>query len=57
MTPAASGNPSASELVTVLEVAHLWARRLRNPRRHGDPHRFRAGDKIESGPLVGKVAT
>ena len=30
---------------------------LRHPCRLGDPHRFRAGDKIRSGPLVGKVAT
>ena len=35
----------------------LWARWLRNPCRLGDPHRFRAGGKIRSGPLVGKVAT
>ena len=39
------------------EVAHLWARWLHNPCRLGDPHRFRAGGKIRSGPLVGKVAT
>ena len=36
---------------------HLWARWLRHPCRLGDPHRFRAGGKIRSGPLVGKVAT
>ena len=30
---------------------------LRNPCRLGDPHHFRAGDEIRSGPLVGKVAT
>ena len=39
------------------EVARKWARWLRHPCRLGDPHRFRAGDKIRSGPLVGKVAT
>ena len=39
------------------EVAHLWAKWLRHPCRLGDPHRFRAGGKIRSGPLVGKVAT
>ena len=38
-------------------MAHLWARWLRNPCRLGDPLRFRAGGKIRSGPLVGKVAT
>ena len=39
------------------EVAHLWAKWLRHPCRLEDPHRFRAGGKIRSGPLVGKVAT
>ena len=39
------------------EVAHLWAKWLRHPCRLGDPHRLRAGGKIRSGPLVGKVAT
>ena len=38
------------------EVAHKWAKWLRHPCRLGDPHRFRAGGKIRSGPLVGKVA-
>ena len=32
------------------EVAHKWARWLRHPCRLGDPHRFRAGGKIRSGP-------
>ena len=35
----------------------LGGTRLRHPCRLGDPHRFRAGGKIRSGPLVGKVAT
>ena len=39
------------------EVAHKWARWLHHPCRLGDPHRFRAGGKIRSGPQVGKVAT
>ena len=39
------------------KVAHLWARWLLNPCRLGDPHRFTAGGRIRSGPLVGKVAT
>ena len=39
------------------EVAHWWAKWLCHPCRLGDPHRFRAGGKIRSGPLVGKVAT
>ena len=86
ITPAVSGIPRASERGTKSEVAHLWARWLRNPCRLGDPERFRAGgqnrkwptcgqggcvtpavsgiptasergNKIRSGPLVGKVAT
>ena len=57
LTPAASGVPSASERGAESEVAHLWARWLLNPCRLGDPLRFRAGGRIRSGPLVGKVAT
>ena len=49
--------PTASERGTESEVAHKWARWLHNPCRLGDPHRFKAGDKIRSGPQVGKVAT
>ena len=57
VTPAASGIPSASKRGTKSEVAHLWARCLHHPCRFGDPLRLRAGGKIRSGPLVGKVAT
>ena len=57
VTPAVSGIPTASERGAKSEVAHLWAKWLRHPCRLGDPHRFRAGGKIRSGPLVGKVAT
>ena len=39
------------------DVAHLSASWLLNPCRLGGPHRFRAGDRFRSGPLVGKVAT
>ena len=35
----------------------MWARWLLNPCRLGGPLRFRAGGRIRSGPLVGKVAT
>ena len=56
VTPTVSGIPSASERGAKSEVAHLWARWLRNPCRLGEPNRFRAGGKIRSGPLVGKVA-
>ena len=38
-------------------MAHLWAKWLRHPCCLRDPHRFRAGGEIRSGPLVGKVAT
>ena len=38
------------------EVAQLWAKWLRHPRRLGDSHRFKAGGKIRSGPQVGKMA-
>ena len=56
VTPDVSGIPTASERVGKSEVAHLWAKWLRHPCRLGDPHRFRAGGKIRSGPLVGNVA-
>ena len=57
VTPAVSGIPTASERGAKSEVAHLWAKWLCHPCRLGDPHRFRAGDKIRNGPLMGKVAT
>ena len=57
VTPAVSGIPTASERGAKSEVAHLWAKWLRHPCRLGDPHRCRAGGKIRSGPLVGKVVT
>ena len=56
-TPCRLGDPLPSEWGAKSEVAHLWARWLRTPCRLGDPLRFSAGDKIRSGPLVGKVAT
>ena len=57
LTLAVSGIPTASERGTKSEVAHKWAKWLPHPCRIGDPHRFRAGGKIRSGPQVGKVAT
>ena len=57
VTRAVSGIPTASERGAKSEVAHKWAKWLRHPCRLGDPHRFRAGGKIRSGPLVGKMAT
>ena len=50
ITPATSGIPTASEPVAKSEVANKWARWLRHPCRLGDPHRFKAGGKIRSGP-------
>ena len=57
VTPAVSKIPTASERGKRSEVAHKWAKWLCHPCRLGDPHRFRAGAKIRSGPLLGKVAT
>ena len=50
ITPAASGFPTASERGAKSEVAHKWARWLHHPCRLEDPHRFKAGGKIRSGP-------
>ena len=57
VTPAVSRIPTASERGGKSEEAQEWAKWLRHPCRLGDPHRCRAGGKITSGPLVGKVAT
>ena len=57
LTPAVSGIPTASERGAKSEVAHKWANWLPHPCRIGEPHRSRAGDKIRSGPQVGKLAT
>ena len=57
VTPAVSGIPTASERGAKSEVAHKWAKWLPHRCRIGDPHRFRAGGKIRSGPQVGKMAT
>ena len=56
VTPTVSGIPTAAERGAKSEVAHLWAKGLRHPCRLGDPRRCRAGAKIRSGPLMGKVA-
>ena len=57
LTPAVSGIPAASDRAAKSEVAHKWAKWLPHPCRIGDPHRFRAGGKIRSGPQVGEMAT
>ena len=51
------GSPTLQSGGIKSEVAHKWAKWLPHPCRIGDPHRFRAGGKIRSGPQVGKVAT
>ena len=57
LTPAISGSPTAAERVAKSEVAHKWANWLPHPCRIGEPHRFRAGGKIRSGPQVGEMST
>ena len=57
VTPAVPGIPTASERVAKSEVAHLWAKWLRHPCHLRNPHGFRVGGKIGSGPFVGKAAT
>ena len=57
LTPAVTGIPTAARRGGKSEVAHKWSNWLPHPCRIGDPHRFRAGGKIRSGPQVGKVAT
>ena len=50
ITPAAWVIPTASKRGAKSEVAHKWARWLNHPCHVRDPHRFRAGGKIRSGP-------
>ena len=57
ITLAAWGVPAPSQRGAESEVAHKWARWLHIPCRPGGPCRFRAGERITSGPQVGKVAT
>ena len=51
------GSPPLQSRGGKSEVANKWAKWLCHPCRLGDFHRFRAGGKIRSGPLLGKVAT
>ena len=57
ITPAVWGVPNALERGTKPEVAHKWTDWLHHPCRMGGHQRFRAGDKIRSGPQVGGLAT
>ena len=55
--PYCLGVPDASERCTKLEVAHKWTGWLQNSYQLGGLCRFRAREKIRSGPQVGKVPT
>ena len=57
ITPAASGSRSASVRGAESQMAHLLARWLHYPARFDEPLCFRAGGKMITGPLVGKVVT
>ena len=54
MTPAAWGVPTASERGAETEVAHKWARWLRNPYRLAGPHRFKDGGQNQKWPASGQ---
>ena len=54
VTPAALGIPSTLERGAKSEVAHLWARWLRNPCRLGDPLHFRVGGQNQKWPTCGQ---
>ena len=55
VTPDMSGIPTASEREAKSEVAHLWAKWLRQPCHLGHAHWFRAGSKMRSGPLGARL--
>ena len=57
LKPAVSGSPTVAERGAKSEVAHKSANWLPHPCRIWEPHRCRVGDKIRSGPRVGKLAT
>ena len=57
MTHAAWGVPTTSKRGAESEVARKWAKWLYNPCRLGGPYRFKAGNKMRTGPQLGKVAT
>ena len=54
ITPAVSGGSQCFGAGTKSEVARTWADWLHKPRHLRGPQRFKAGDKIRSGPQVGK---
>ena len=57
ITRAAWAVPTASERGRESKVAHKWAGWLHNPYRLGCLHCVRAGQRIEGGPQVGRMAT
>ena len=54
MTPAASGIPSASERGAKSEVAHLWARWLRNPLPPRGSPPLQSGGQNQKWPTCGQ---
>ena len=56
-SPLPCGVPNASKRGTKSEVAHKWAWWLHHPCLLGGPQRFSTGDKIRSGPQVGRFPT
>ena len=51
------GDPNASKRGTKSAMAHKCADWLHHPHRLGGPQRFKAGDKISTGPQVERLAT
>ena len=57
ITPAVGGVPEALKRRIRAEVAKKWVDRPHQNCRIAGPQHFRAGNKIRSGPEVGKLAT
>ena len=57
ITPVRWGIPNMSEPSTKSAMGHKRVHWLHNPCRLGDPKRFRAGNKIRSGPQVSEMAS
>ena len=57
ITPVLLGVPNPSKRWTKSEVAHMGAWWQHDPKSLGGPQRFKAGNKIRSGPHVGRLPT
>ena len=55
--PVIRGVTTASQWGAQKEMAHMWAKWLRNPCRVEGPHRFTDGGRIRGGPPLGRAAT